>query len=166
MTEAYKAYYSSEIGLIEIVGTVESIKAVNFVEADTVDPDFNPAHPSPALAACLAQLAEYFSGERREFSLKLEPEGTVFQQEVWRQLSTIPYGQTVSYLDIAHLVGDEKAVRAVGAANGQNPIAIIVPCHRVIGRNGQLTGYGGGLWRKAWLLNHEKRWSGAQMPLF
>ncbi|MCL4299245.1 MAG: methylated-DNA--[protein]-cysteine S-methyltransferase [Anaerolineae bacterium] len=120
----------------------------------------------PVMAACLAQLDAYFKGEGREFSFKLEPAGTDFQKAVWRQLLTIPYGQTASYLDVARQVSNEKAVRAVGAANGQNPIAIIVPCHRVIGSNGQLTGYGGGLWRKAWLLNHEKKFSGQQMALF
>jgi methylated-DNA-[protein]-cysteine S-methyltransferase len=166
MLQKYKAYYQSDLGLLEIVGTEESIKAINFVEADaeaenTVQPDL-----PPLMATCLTQLAEYFRGERHEFSLKLAPEGTAFQKAVWRQLTAIPYGQTVSYLDIARLIGNEKAIRAVGAANGQNPIAIIVPCHRVIGSDGSLTGYGGGLWRKAWLLNHEKSLSGPQMALF
>ncbi len=168
MSKEYKVYYSSTIGLLEIVGTVESIKSVSFVEAeigDRVEPSV-PADLPPAIAACLTQLNEYFRGERQAFSLHLEPQGTDFQKVVWRQLITIPYGQTVSYLDIARLIGNEKAIRAVGAANGQNPIVIIVPCHRVIGSNGQLTGYGGGLWRKAWLLNHEKRLSSPQMALF
>lgn len=166
MMKEYKAYYPSEIGLLEIVGTKESIKAINFVEAEERDRRFDEIDLPPIIAMCLSQLDEYFRGERQEFSLRLAPEGTDFQKTVWRQLTTIPYGQTVSYLDIARLIGNEKSVRAVGAANGQNPIAIIVPCHRVIGSNGQLTGYGGGLWRKEWLLRHERRLTSPQMALF
>ncbi len=166
MPPEYKAYFQSEIGLLEIVGTDGSIRKVNFVEAEVGNEEMGQPDLPPVISACLAQLGAYFRGDRREFSLKLEPGGTDFQKAVWRQLLTIPYGQTVSYLDIARQVSNEKAVRAVGAANGQNPIAIIVPCHRVVGSNGQLTGYGGGLWRKAWLLNHEKKFSGPQMALF
>ncbi len=113
----------------------------------------------PALEECVAQLDQYFKGTRKDFSLKLALEGTEFQQQVWRELSNIPYGQTASYLDIARAIGNEQAVRAVGAANGQNPISIIIPCHRVIGSDGKLTGYGGGLWRKEWLLTHERNFS-------
>jgi methylated-DNA-[protein]-cysteine S-methyltransferase len=168
MTQEYKAYCQSEIGLIEVVGTEKIIKTVEFIddEVETLSKHLPPTDLPPIIAACLTQLEEYFQGDRQEFSLTLAPEGTDFQQAVWRQLETIPYGQTVSYLEVARQVGNKKAVRAVGAANGQNPIAIIVPCHRVIGSNGQLTGYGGGLWRKAWLLNHEKRFSSPQMVLF
>jgi methylated-DNA-[protein]-cysteine S-methyltransferase len=162
----YKAYYRSDIGLLEIIGSETSIKVVNFIEGETETTDPTQAELPPEIVACLAQFDDYFRGERRDFSLRLEPAGTGFQKAVWSQLGTIPYGQTVSYLDIARQVGNEKAVRAVGAANGQNPIVIIVPCHRVVGSNGQLTGYGGGLWRKAWLLNHEKKFSGQQMSLF
>lgn len=166
MSQIYKSYYPSEIGLLEIIGTAESIRAIEFVDKEEGDQAIESADPPPAIAACLAQLDEYFKGERRDFSLNLKPEGTAFQQTVWQQLTAIPYGQTVSYLDIARQVGNEKAVRAVGAANGQNPIVIVVPCHRVVGSNGQLTGYGGGLWRKAWLLNHEKSLSSPQLALF
>jgi methylated-DNA-[protein]-cysteine S-methyltransferase len=88
----------------------------------------------------------------------LDQQGTAFQKNVWNQLRSIPYGETVTYLKIAELIGNQKAVRAVGAANGKNKISIIVPCHRVIGQNGTLTGYAGGLWRKKWLLEHEKRY--------
>ncbi len=166
MMKEYKAYYQSEIGLLEIVGTEECIRSVDFIEAEEKDKSQAQVDIPPPLAACLTQLDEYFRGERQVFSLNLDPVGTEFQKAVWRQLLTIPYGQTVSYLDIARSIGNEKAIRAVGAANGQNKIVIIIPCHRVVGRNGQLTGYGGGLWRKAWLLNHEKRFSGQQMVLF
>ncbi len=155
MSDSFKAYYQSEIGLIEISGTEHGLKSLNFVdqksgEAVSVD---------PALEECVAQLDQYFKGTRKDFSLKLAPEGTEFQQQVWRELSNIPYGQTASYLDIARAIGNEQAVRAVGAANGQNPISIIIPCHRVIGSDGKLTGYGGGLWRKEWLLTHERNFS-------
>lgn len=103
------------------------------------------------------QLNEYFSGQRTEFTLPLDLRGTPFQQRVWAELQHIPYGETCSYLDIARRLGDEKATRAVGSANGRNPVSIIVPCHRVIGANGKLTGYGGGMERKHWLLEHETR---------
>lgn len=164
--EECKVYYSSEIGLLEIIGTADSIKAINFIEGAAGDQPVDPAGLPAAVADCLVQLDEYFKGERRDFSLNLTPEGTAFQQAVWQQLMAVSYGQTVSYLDIARQIGNEKAVRAVGAANGQNPIVIVVPCHRIVGSNGQLTGYGGGLWRKAWLLKHEKSFSSPQLALF
>ena len=103
----------------------------------------------------LSQLDEYFGGRRKEFSLKLDLRGTEFQKRVWRELQKIPFGKSVSYLDVALAVGTRESVRAVGRANGQNPIVIVVPCHRVIGSDGSLTGYGGGLWRKRWLLDFE-----------
>jgi methylated-DNA-[protein]-cysteine S-methyltransferase len=166
MAKEYKAYYPSEIGLLEISGTEEGIKAIKFIEDGERDRSADETGLPPVIAAGLAQLGEYFRGKRQEFKLDLDPGGTNFQKTVWRCLATIPYGQTVSYLDVARSIGNNKAIRAVGAANGQNPIVIVIPCHRVIGSNGQLTGYGGGLWRKAWLLNHEKRFSGQQMALF
>jgi methylated-DNA-[protein]-cysteine S-methyltransferase len=147
---------------LEISGTDEGIKSVLFVEEGVA----NPAQVPQPVSACLVQLDEYFKGERKTFSLKLAPQGTAFQQRVWQQLLAIAYGTTVSYMDIALALGNTKAIRAVGAANGQNPIAIIVPCHRVIGSDGKLTGYGGGVWRKEWLLNHERRYSSGQLPLF
>jgi len=102
-------------------------------------------------------LREYFEGRRRSFEVPLDLRGTPFQLRVWELLQRIPFGETRTYLDLALALGDPKAVRAVGAANGQNPVPIIVPCHRVIGQDGQLVGYGGGLWRKEWLLAHEGR---------
>lgn len=105
----------------------------------------------------LSQLTEYFEKKRTQFSLPLAADGTEFQQQVWQQLRQIPYGGHCSYGDIANAIGRPKAVRAVGAANGRNPLAIVVPCHRVIGQNGNMTGYAGGLSRKIWLLNHENR---------
>ena len=101
------------------------------------------------------QLQEYFSGVRNTFDLKLNPDGTTFQKKVWNELLNIPFGKTISYLELSKKLGDVKAIRAVAAANGKNPLWIVVPCHRVIGSNGDLTGYAGGLHRKQWLLNHE-----------
>ncbi|MCB0212904.1 MAG: methylated-DNA--[protein]-cysteine S-methyltransferase [Anaerolineae bacterium] len=154
-TTEFKAYYSSDIGLIEITSSPEAIQSLYFIEAGAVPEPISQATEPKILNACLTQLDEYFRGRRDSFELPLEPEGTPFQKAVWQQLLRIPFGQTASYLDIARMVGNAKAVRAVGAANGQNPISVIIPCHRVIGSNGKLTGYGGGLWRKAWLLQHE-----------
>jgi methylated-DNA-[protein]-cysteine S-methyltransferase len=119
-----------------------------------------------AFADVKDQLDAYFAGERRAFDLGLRPAGTEFQQAVWSALRAIPYGATATYSAIARAVGRPDAVRAVGAANGANPIAIIVPCHRVIGANGTLTGYGGGLPRKQYLLELEARTAGRQLPLF
>ena len=101
------------------------------------------------------QLQEYFDGKRTDFTFKLNLKGTDFQQKVWRELSKIPFGKTISYLDLAKKLGDPKVIRAAASANGKNPIWIVIPCHRVIGTDGSLTGYAGGLWRKKWLLEHE-----------
>jgi methylated-DNA-[protein]-cysteine S-methyltransferase len=109
------------------------------------------------------QLQAYFAGERREFDLPLAPYGSDFQRRVWSALLEIPYGETISYLELARRLGDPRAVRAVGSANGRNPISIIIPCHRVIGADGSLVGYGGGLERKRWLLRHEAAY--APLPL-
>ncbi|MGL5858341.1 MAG: methylated-DNA--[protein]-cysteine S-methyltransferase [Angustibacter sp.] len=112
------------------------------------------------------QLAEYFAGDRRDFDLRLAPRGTTFQARAWRALQAIPYGETRSYMDQARAIGAPAAVRAIGAANGRNPIGIVVPCHRVVGADGSLTGYGGGVHRKRWLLTHEQpRDDGTLFPL-
>jgi len=144
------AYLDSPIGLIELGGAAEALTTVAFVEQRR-----GGVEPNAVLDEAWRQLAEYFAGERHEFDAPLALRGSEFQLAVWNQLLTIPYGQTASYQDIADALGKPRAVRAVGAANGQNPIAIIVPCHRVVGSNGKLVGYGGGLWRKEWLLRHE-----------
>lgn len=107
------------------------------------------------LKNAVLQLKAYFEGNLNEFDLKLNPQGTNFQKKIWLELKNIPFGNTVSYLDVAKKTGDVKAIRAVAAANGKNPLWIVVPCHRVIGSDGSLTGYAGGLWRKKWLLEHE-----------
>lgn len=146
------AYYQSEIGLIKITGEDEYIVSLEFVENKTT---YNAAIPD-TLKECVNQLDEYFKGKRKEFSLKLKLEGTDFQKLVWNELQKIPYGKTVSYQDIATAIGKKRAVRAVGSANGKNKIAIVIPCHRVISSDGNIGGYGGGVWRKEWLIKHEK----------
>ena len=117
-------------------------------------PDFTST-TNKVLQDCADQLDEYFQGVRFAFDLPLTPAGTSFQQRVWSALAAIPYGEVISYIELSRRIGDAKAVRAVGSANGKNPIAILIPCHRVIGANGKLTGYAGELWRKEWLLKHE-----------
>ncbi len=149
--KTYKTYYKSPLGPIEIVGTQDNILSLNFVE-DMMQRD---AELPFCVKACLKQIDEYFKGKRKEFLLNLEPLGTDFQKRVWQQLRKISFGETVSYGDIANAIDNPNASRAVGNANRINPISIIIPCHRVIGSDGSLTGYGGGLWRKEWLLKHE-----------
>lgn len=144
-------YMSSPIGVIEIQASPQGITKVVFSASET-----NLVHPSESTNQCKQQLKEYFSGKRKVFDLPLDQQGTLFQKSIWACLLQIPFGQAVAYRDIADKVNNRKAVRAVGAANGKNRIGIIVPCHRVIGGNGTLTGYAGGLDRKAWLLEHER----------
>ncbi|MCX6576284.1 MAG: methylated-DNA--[protein]-cysteine S-methyltransferase [Candidatus Aminicenantes bacterium] len=152
MENIYRAYYRSEIGLLEITGTQKEILSVNFVkkkgQAETT--------LSPVLKTCLRQLDEYFRGKRQNFSVRLRLGGTAFQNRVWRELLKVGFGKTASYRDIAKAAGCPRAVRAVGNTNRLNPVGIIVPCHRIIGSDGKLVGYGGGLWRKKWLLEHEQ----------
>lgn len=119
----------------------------------------------PLMQTCLSQLDEYFSGERKAFDLPLQQIGTTFQQKVWDLLLQVPYGQTISYNHLSKQYGDLKAIRAVASANGKNNLAIIVPCHRVIGSDNSLTGYAGGLWRKKWLLEHEAKFGGGVRQL-
>jgi methylated-DNA-[protein]-cysteine S-methyltransferase len=149
----FSAYYHSPIGTIEIAGTETGITGLAFARAKKVK-----TSPVPScLKDAVQQIDEYFQGKRKKFSLNLILKGTEFQKKVWRELLKIPSGRTASYKDIAVAIGREKAVRAVGNANRLNKISIIIPCHRVIGSNGTLVGYGGGLWRKKWLLEHEQK---------
>jgi methylated-DNA-[protein]-cysteine S-methyltransferase len=127
-------------------------------------PDNGRNAASAVLAAARDQLTEYFSGSRTSFDLPLAPDGTPFQLRVWAELRRIPYASLLAYGELARRVGSPKAARAVGAANGRNPISIVVPCHRVVGANGSLTGFGGGIERKRWLLAHEARVAGAVQP--
>lgn len=152
MSSLHTSYYSSPIGLIEVRGDEDGIASVYFIEDK---PNYSKIiHPE--LKECIYQLDEYFVGIRKEFGLKLNPKGSEFQKRVWNKLLDIPFGKTNSYLQVSKKLGDANATRAVGTANGKNPICIIIPCHRVIGSTGNLVGYSGELWRKEWLLNHEK----------
>ncbi|MBN8675184.1 MAG: methylated-DNA--[protein]-cysteine S-methyltransferase [Chitinophagales bacterium] len=165
MNEQYSTYYHSPVGLLKISGTEEYISEVTFHDTSLKAPG-NKKHMSPMLINCVEQLIQYFNGQRRVFELPLNQAGTPFQQEVWNLLVTIPFGKTISYLDLARKTGDSKATRAVANANGRNNIAIIVPCHRVIGSNRDLVGYAGGLWRKKWLLEHEMKVAYGVQTLF
>jgi len=158
MSETSVTYYESPIGLLEVRGGERGVSAVTFVDvrAPRAALARDGKGPLPAaLANCLTQLDEYFRGRRRTFSVKLDLGGTAFQNKVWRALRSVRFGKTASYKDIARNVGNPAGTRAVGGANHRNPVSIIVPCHRVVGSDGRLTGYGGGLWRKEWLLRHE-----------
>ena len=143
-------FINSPVGVIEISGSEDGIRSILFIDHNE-QTILIPA----CLQTCVDQLTEYFAGKRRQFDLKLDPRGTDFQLLVWSKLQSIPIGKTISYLELAIMTGNAANTRAVGNANGKNKITIVVPCHRVIGSNGKLTGYGGGLWRKEILLKHE-----------
>ena len=151
MTEQ-RSYYHSPIGYFELVATDDGLTGCYFMdETPTVTPT---SHPILQLA--VTQLDAYFNKTLQQFTIPLDLKGTAFRQQVWQVLQMIPFGKTISYIDIATQVGNPKASRAIGQANHYNPVPIIVPCHRVINRSGKLGGYGGGLWRKEWLLAHEQ----------
>ncbi|WP_298834405.1 methylated-DNA--[protein]-cysteine S-methyltransferase [uncultured Planococcus sp.] len=156
MNELHKAEFQSPIGVVEIIGTERAILSILFSEKVELDYPIGPDSPS-VIVDCQRQLEEYFKGERMEFNIPFESTGTPFQQKVWSALTEVPYAETVSYGAIAKAVGSEKAVRAVGNANSKNKLTIVVPCHRIIGSTGKLTGYAGTLTRKEWLLRHEKK---------
>lgn len=165
MAETISTYYQSPVGLLKISGTDDYISEVAFHDTSQ-KAEGKKKHFPPMLINCVEQLIQYFNGQRRQFELPLNQEGTSFQQNVWNELVQIPYGRTISYLELARKTGDSKATRAVANANGRNNIAIIVPCHRVIGSNRELVGYGGGLWRKKWLLDHEMKIAWGVQTLF
>ncbi|VAW25284.1 Methylated-DNA--protein-cysteine methyltransferase [hydrothermal vent metagenome] len=144
-------YYKTPIGTAKIEGDKNGIKSITVID-EIIETSFKIPN---FLQNCVEQLDEYFNGNRTEFNLKLNPQGTDFQKRVWKELLNVPYGKTRSYLEQSKKLGDVKAIRAVASANGKNPIWIVIPCHRIIGSNGSLTGYAGGLWRKKWLLAHE-----------
>ena len=152
MNSIFISYVESPIGTIEIKADEQSILSVQFKDTNKVETSFSENEISKNGKQ---QLSEYFASERKEFELPLKLSGTDFQNKVWTELQVIPYGKTISYLQLAKNLGDPKCIRAAGTANGKNPFAIVVPCHRVIGSNGDLIGYAGGLWRKQWLLEHE-----------
>ena len=153
------AHIETPLGMARLVGDADGLREIKWVEegsASGVIP--------PILQKACQQIIDYFEGNRAQFEIKLNPQGTTFQKKVWKALVEIPFGKTLSYLELSRKLGDEKAIRAVASANGKNPLWIVIPCHRVIGTDGSLTGYAGGLWRKEWLLNHERE--AKQLQLF
>ena len=159
--------FPSPVGLLALVASDAGLVAVLWEEDDPARvrlPATGERPDHPILRQTAAQLADYFAGARRQFDLPLDFRGTAFQQRVWAALLAIPFGETRSYGAIASAIGQPTASRAVGAANGRNPISIIAPCHRVVGSNGALTGFAGGLAAKTWLIDHERRVMGDARP--
>ena len=162
--------YNSPVGSIEINIADGFIYEILFIDSEenqirtpsTIVPD----EDKKILNQCITQLDEYFSGKRKNFDLPVRQKGTEFQQKVWTELMQIPYGKTISYLQLAQRLGNVKIIRAAASANGRNQLSIVVPCHRVIGSDGSLTGYGGGLPRKKWLLDHENKYANGVSLLF
>ncbi|MFE3871408.1 methylated-DNA--[protein]-cysteine S-methyltransferase [Flavobacterium sp. ZS1P70] len=144
------AYIKTPLGIATIIGDENGISVISVSDEGEISKTI-----STILQHAVSQLNDYFEGKRSDFDFKLNPKGTDFQQKVWKGLLEIPFGKTMSYMDLSKKLGDVKAIRAVASANGKNPLWIVVPCHRVIGTDGSLTGYAGGLWRKKWLLEHE-----------
>ena len=148
------------LGIAKIIGDYDGINAISILDTEEEISQNIPEE----LLDCVTQLKAYFNSQLKTFNLKLNPEGTAFQKKVWKALLDIPFGKTTTYLQLSKQLGDVKAIRAVANANGKNPLWIIIPCHRVIGSDGSLTGYAGGLHRKQWLLNHEAEYK--QQTLF
>jgi methylated-DNA-[protein]-cysteine S-methyltransferase len=159
MNAIQRAFLETPVGFLEINCSPKGIRSIEFIDF-RVRITRTPA----CLKECKEQLREYFKGKRKKFDLPLDLQGTPFQLKVWNEILKIPYGKTITYLELAKRVGDVKALRAVGGANASNPASILVPCHRVLGMDGKLVGYAGGLWRKKWLLEHEE--AIAQLDLF
>ena len=162
MEYLFTLFYTSPLGALQLVSTETALSSAGFVE----HAGENSASIPPVLLQCKNELEEYFNGTRKNFDVALDPQGTDFQKTVWKELVKINFGNSCSYMSIAKKLNNPGAVRAVGLANGKNPIGVIIPCHRVIGEDGSLTGYAGGLWRKKWLLNHEGNTSGNAPTLF
>lgn len=164
------AVFESPLGLVRVSGDEKGVAIITCTDssAQEITPEISSVSPivEPVQAA-VQQLKDYFAGSREPFDFPINPSGTTFQQTVWQALLDVPFGTTQSYLALSRRIGDEKAIRAVAAANGRNPLWIVVPCHRIIGSDGSLTGYAGGLWRKQWLLEHEGAFAkSSQLSLF
>jgi len=154
------AYYKSPIGRMELCGTGEQVSSVRFLDDEmdrTFEHEASALPPAHVINTCIQQLDEYFRGERKTFTLPLALSGTPFQQGVWQAITDIPFGKTITYKSLAASIGNDRAIRAAGTATGKNRLALLIPCHRVIGSNDSLHGYAWGLWRKEWLLAHEKK---------
>jgi len=159
MSDHFNTYLESPVGWLKITTNSKELLSISFEEIQDASDNHIPAIHQQTIQ----QLNEYFQGSRKEFNLRLAPAGTDFQKKIWELVEKISFGETASYLDIALASGSEKNTRAVGLANGKNPIPIIIPCHRILGSNGKLTGYAGGLDRKRWLLLHEQKNSDHQL---
>jgi methylated-DNA-[protein]-cysteine S-methyltransferase len=160
INQTTSAFYRSPLGLLRISATSTYVSEISFI--DTLEGSGDDGNDwngplSPMVIQCIEQLIQYFQGQRRVFDFPIHQEGSEFQTKVWNELLSIPFGKTISYLEQSRRVGDTNAIRAVASANGKNNISIVVPCHRVIGSKRDLVGYGGGLWRKKWLLDHETK---------
>ena len=165
--ESTTTIYHSPLGILEVTAENESITSLSFSDEKILQQHDQPESVVPnVVKECEKQLDEYFASKRKLFDLQLKPAGTDFQKKVWELLSAIPYGKTISYLELSKLFGNTLAIRAIGSANGKNPIALIIPCHRVIGNDGKLVGYAGKIWRKQWLLEHEGAIVNKQQSLF
>jgi methylated-DNA-[protein]-cysteine S-methyltransferase len=156
------AYLSTPLGTLRIKGTENSIHEVGFVDQQ----NDNDLHITAIMQTCMKQLEEYFDGKRTTFDIVLNPAGTSFQQTVWDELKLIPFGKTTSYTQLSTQLGSSQKVRAVANAIGKNPLCILIPCHRVIGSDGDLTGFAWGIERKRWLIQHEQKIAGTYMQLF
>jgi methylated-DNA-[protein]-cysteine S-methyltransferase len=155
--QQFEHIYTSPIGRIKIVADTDCIQAITFID-DSVSTSNNEGIESPAVIhQCIDELIDYFNGSRTQFTVPIHQSGTDFQQKVWKELYEVPYAKTMSYAELAKKLGDTKVIRAAASANGKNKIAILVPCHRIIGSDSSLTGYAWGLARKKWLLQHEFR---------
>ncbi len=143
-------FINSPLGITKIVGDESGISIISILAEGELSTEI-----PKKLKEAVIQLQEYFDGKHTDFTFKLSPKGTDFQKKVWEELRNIPFGKTITYLELSKKLGDVKAIRAVASANGKNPLWIAIPCHRVIGTDGSLTGYAGGLWRKKWLIEHE-----------
>jgi len=156
MTTLHQQHLDTPIGVLTLVGSDRGLSRILFEREDPADLDATVDHSDPVLTAAASQLEEYFAGDRREFDLPLDLDGTDFQKQAWLALADVPYGETTSYGNQARAIGRPGAFRAVGAANGQNPVPIVLPCHRIVGADGSLTGFAGGLDIKQRLLAHEQ----------
>lgn len=165
MSELHYTYYESPIGMLKIGGTEKYIGELTFVD-NSDQLTYGEPGITEIMHQCTEQLIEYFHGTRKNFDIPVYQDGTEFQLRVWSELMEIPYGKTISYMDLAKRLGDPKVIRAAASTNGKNNIAIIVPCHRVIGSDRTLTGYSGGLWRKKWLLGLEFKIAHGVQTLF
>lgn len=148
-------YLDTPLGVAILKGDEKGVSSIEVSDLKNYDHTIPTKEFPSCLLEAKKQLQQYFDGSRRTFEFAINPKGTAFQEKVWKELKTIPYSKTISYLDLAKRLGDPKVIRAAAAANGKNPLWIVVPCHRVIGSKGELTGYAGGVWRKKWLLDFE-----------